>query len=580
MIRPQTKPLPPARRRFPWLLALALGALLVMLAAPASRRLVFTQAKLLTGPPYALISLLKDLGVKEGIPEADTSGIDRAMIAAAERHPNDYQVQIARAIQRAYEQEQAAQNRATPDMRVRNLRALTPRFPNSASLRAQILRYATMIEVRLHRDDGDYLLGGGRRPNWVLPVNPSAPASLAAFDRDAAEGERLDPDNAFFPFMRAAGLFEARRDREALAALHRAAEKTRFEDYCADETMGVIKLREEATGDRSVIGRMAAQAAILFPHYATLRTAARVATYRAVVAEQAGRRLEGLAIRRDLMRAGGLLRAEGRTLIANLVGMAIAAIAMTRPGGVPPLPPGTHLAPETRVREYAAYMEQIGHPEEARRAQAELAAGQQVKAIADKGTPVSVMGGAPLMRLLVWWNADMIVLADAFWLLALAGLMALLARGRFAGGIAPGAAAVAVLVLIAVVAWQSRWAEAAGAFMRVIRALTSDPTAPGPSGFSLPPMALRFLVVGTTLLVPALLIVGSAIAGAIRRKPLSGLLAGTGACLGSLFLLLYVGMALYTLRQETNLYAQMDRMLRHEGRYLAEITGRKWPGLP
>ena len=56
-------------------------------------------------------------------------------------------------------------------------------------------------------------------------------SALEAFDRDAAAGERLDPDNAFFPLMRSVGLFAEHRDDEALAAIQRAGAKPRFQEY-------------------------------------------------------------------------------------------------------------------------------------------------------------------------------------------------------------------------------------------------------------------------------------------------------------------------------------------------------------
>src|SRR5205823_4056767 len=126
---------------------------------------------------------------------------------------------------------------------------------------------------------------------------PSTRSALEAFDRDAAAGERLDPDNAFFPFMRSVGLFAEHRDDEALAAIQRAGAKPRFRDYATDQVEGEWELMRASSGNRSAMQRAAMAAALLFPHYAQLRAAARVATYRAIESERQGRPNEGIAVR-------------------------------------------------------------------------------------------------------------------------------------------------------------------------------------------------------------------------------------------------------------------------------------------
>src|SRR5262249_13571528 len=160
-----------------------------------------------------------------------------------------------------------------------------------------------------------------------------------------------------------------KRDAEALAAVQRAGQKPRFNDYAYDEVAGRWRLHEAAWGKESAFRRGVALASVLFPHYAQIRAVTRVATVKAVQAEQAGRAAEGLAIRQARLRCGARMRAQSHTLIGALVGVAISAIAMSRPGGVPPLAPGSSSSSDETARKrldaYAAYLRRLGREEEA-----------------------------------------------------------------------------------------------------------------------------------------------------------------------------------------------------------------------
>lgn len=113
---------------------------------------------------------------------------------------------------------------------MQNLRGLFDRFGDRPSLCAHILRYSTLSGVSIRRREET--LGVGAPPP---PQPPPPPEVLAEFDRVAAQGERLDPDNAFFPMMRAVGYFAGKRDREAVQALLRASRKSRYDDYTNEE---------------------------------------------------------------------------------------------------------------------------------------------------------------------------------------------------------------------------------------------------------------------------------------------------------------------------------------------------------
>lgn len=394
-----------------WLLGLALGVLVALLLSPQTRWIVRSE--------------LDACGLTFQSPSAQVRHADAARQRFVAEHPNDLPIQMA------------AVPGANNAQRVAALRALVPQFPSSPALYANLLRYQigdseSKTGVYLSRKE-DWFSSDSPPRDYKAPP-PPAPALLAAFDADAAQGERLDPDNAYFPFLRAVGLFAAHRDAEGLAAVQRAGEKSAWREYVGDETEGRLRLADAAYGHSPALSRVAIWASALYPQYAGLRAVARVAIAQAVQEEQAGRAEQGMAIRRAVMHTGSLMRVQSSVYIGNLVGIAIAAIATARPGGAP-MPgsaPGAKMSGEERSRlrlqEFDDYARRIGHPEVAREAQAEAAASLEVRAIGHVGLDRSLFGMAQMTRGIVWWVAGLLSLANAVWLLILGALAAGLSR--------------------------------------------------------------------------------------------------------------------------------------------------------
>ena len=352
------------------LLGLALCILLALLIVPQTHWLVRTQI----------------------LPSSLMPGrYEQQKQAFVRQHPNDYQIQLA------------GQTDYSHQTQVEYARSLVANFPGNASLRANILRYATANEVHLHRDE-DYLLGGQPVPADMAKSKPPSPAQLAAFDADAAAGERLDPDNAYFPFMRAFELFAAHRDAEGLAAVQRASKEHEWRQYFEDEVEGHWRINDGIYGGREAVASMAVSASTLFPEYAKIRAAARVVAYKAILDEQAGHPEAGLAKRQALGRCGELMATQSTVLIGNLVGVAINAISRTRPGGTPPIKYDSRITGDQRVlgnvNRYCDYVTKIGHPEAAAQARADYRAGQQVRSVASEiGDDMSGSGLKDLVRL-------------------------------------------------------------------------------------------------------------------------------------------------------------------------------------
>lgn len=264
---------------------------------------------------------------------------------------------------------------------------------------------------------------------------PRDPQALARFDEWAATGERLDPNNSYFPAMRAVGLYAARRDKEATDALDRAANKPMWREYYAQEVEGAWKLSEAQYGETGTIARSAVAAAVLFPHYAQLRVMSRVATAQAVAMEQRGDHAEGLRIRKAVARVGAKMRADGQSIITNLVGIAITQIAEARPGGAAPIPSsgngdgGKQRTAQIR-KAYADYLTHIGQPDEAAWITQENINNDAARDAFKRSSELGLWSSDSLLKLVRAWGVGIALLASALWILAMGAFASVLARTR------------------------------------------------------------------------------------------------------------------------------------------------------
>ncbi|MGC8785178.1 MAG: hypothetical protein ACP5RN_12445 [Armatimonadota bacterium] len=332
----------------------------------------------------------------------------------ASRHPEDYQAQLAVTL------------KYYPD-HAESLLRLLPRFGDHPQLHAHILRFVTQ-RVRPRRPEADtmsitatlpplpFAMGGPTPPGavpppasspgpvtgpmvvpppgtnllsysmfeptlydlWLRlfvplpaltsPVKGSPPPSayeLATYIHIAEQGERLDPDNAYFPAMRAVLHFVAKQDDKAIDALLRASRKPRWEDYVNDEPESKIHLYTLAFGRQPAYHRVWVYFETLLPHFAAVHAAVRVAVYLAYQTDLAGNTERAAEIRLALIRLGRLMRTQGRHTITAQVG-----IAMSQTGcqTVPELrlsgfsPPDDHQKRlvEQRLHQMVDYLRRVG----------------------------------------------------------------------------------------------------------------------------------------------------------------------------------------------------------------------------
>jgi hypothetical protein len=422
-------------------------------------------------------------------------------------------------------------------------------------------------------------------------VKPSAPEALAAFDNDAANGERLDPDNAYFSLIRAVGLYDAHRDAEAIAAIHRAGQKTHYEDYANSEFPILDRFFTLAHGQRGAMARTSMAASILFPQYSQMRGVARMGTMSAVQVELDGKAEEGFAIRRDLMRAGALMRVQGHSFICNLVGIAMTAIPAARPGGAPAEKSTSSLTETERTQrskdkqeKYFAYLRGIGHGDEARWAEAEMQAGAKVKEIGLKLSDVGPYSTASLRNTCFWWAANILTLTNAI------GLLILGAAAAFAAAVSPGrrlklwrgvfglaVAGVFALWLMNVNRGVTEWVSAPIQMVQSVSSMQGEST-----NYQGTEAAARVIALVLALALPILMVTVIGIASLVSKVPfctglgrgLRGLVLPVACTLFLLYSLLLVG----TARHEARMSADLAAMTTQDGPFLASQTGQTWPG--
>ncbi len=406
------------------------GLVLALLISPGSRRLLVAQAEL-TVPVSANVASLAggQLGIQANPFESRTAA--RVSAATAERHPDDLQVQIANACS-------LLPDGKTPTslQKVQRLRALKSRFGDSPSLYANVLRYDIMGEISAHHSVDQRDLSGEPITNDMLENARKEEAqslnlvAYSAYDQDCAEGERLDPDNAYFPFMRAIGLFGVHRDGEALEAVALAARKPLWREYYNDEVRGQWRLQDEGFVNNSAILHSLSAMFLLFPQYAQMRSAARVTIHAAMQAEQSGHVKEGLAMRENVARLGSLMSAHSASLIGSLVGNAVTETAIARPGGEEAIKSDERNEKQTiaaRRGRFDAYLRRINAGDAQDTFHAAQQASDQAREIVHEGSKLEVFE-QPLKNLITWWVVDLVTLANILWLLVLGGIAGLCLR--------------------------------------------------------------------------------------------------------------------------------------------------------
>lgn len=321
---------------------------------------------------------------------------------------------------------------------LRRLEKLNVAFPQKPMVIAAILRAMSSEALKGWREEENLLRSPEHRTNKPSTKGePSNPIQLAKFIDLAEAGEKLDTRNAYFSVMVARGYFAAKQDDKAIAAWIRAGEKTEWNDYSTEEISATWKMQCAVNGNREIgtsarITSMALMSSNLFPQFATVDTAARMATVMALQAELQGDREKGFAIRRAGRQIGQNMQGNGKTVMVNLRGGTFISVAFSRPGGEEyKNNPYKGEEPKDRWEKerqahYTEYLRSIDHPEEATAFNAAIADNRSLKALFTQIHPKTYSGLEGKMdQLFAGWIASFLLIISVLFSLTYAGIFKL-----------------------------------------------------------------------------------------------------------------------------------------------------------
>jgi hypothetical protein len=370
--------------RLQWLVGISFGALLVV-GCFAPTRLFVVQAfqQNLLGSPGGSVAVQQS----------------RA-ISFAQSHPTDSEVQIADFMKRYGQKEMnsGSSNASSGDERILFAEGdkLIRQFPADPSVCANVLRAECIALQKIVWRSAEIISEGGKG-GADAPLPGAAQLSyIHDFITQAQAGERIDPQNAYFPLMLSAGYYAAHQDDNADAALLSGAKDTDWQEYMSAQENGERKIVQgtlEFANRMDGLGEIAVEASFMFPQYGRFQAVARMAKWDAEELEAGGNIVEGIRLRDALIHYGSLMRCDGRIFICNLVGIGITNIAISQPGGSTRLVvskslPDYRQAADLNERQLAVYRSFLlshGHAADAQWTAQEMAAGTDLK---QKGIPL------------------------------------------------------------------------------------------------------------------------------------------------------------------------------------------------
>ena len=157
-------------------------------------------------------------------------------------------------------------------------------------------------------------------PNWISPA--TAEKALAS----ARKGARLQPDNAFFPWMEAVIQFSLRRPEPALRALEVTGRCTVYDDYGLENVAQRLALLRQlrVTGWEDDFTEWLAAP---FPQYSRMRATARAVVGQIRLARKRGDKKAALRMATTAVRASFVVaRSPKNSVIGTLVGQAMCSI--------------------------------------------------------------------------------------------------------------------------------------------------------------------------------------------------------------------------------------------------------------
>jgi hypothetical protein len=572
------------RRRNLFCLTLLLFSMGTVMVLPATGWLVRLEARTAVGLANPALTVFKS---------GDNSSSPTRVREVLAREPTDFDLALATTLRGFGPLTNDDETRVTPGTSSRVPELLEPlkaQFPDQPDVYAHQLRYWCLGPLSLrHREPG--------KKDLPAPA-ASQHAIWERAEQTAIRGAELDPDNSYFPLMQAMALLAQGKDEEGYRALHTAALRPRYEDYAWRETKALWKLTDRLNGGEvGSVPKMAQMAAVLFPHYAQIRSLARVTAAEATRQEAAGDAIGALSLRHDIAAVGGKMRDQGGSIICNLVGTAMVFIA---PSGTPAW--GTKWdygdgeatqreRTRERVAQYVAYLNGLNSDvarEEARFFKRESEICLEAKRVTRLSTNDAKSGffgwDSQLMNIIRAAAAQMIgilLLTNIGWFLLFGAGAVLLCRTRgIRGGEgfpmrvhltlwAMGLAAVGTVLFL-----QMR------TILPVGQMLATMGSAEGTTSL------IPFLLLGGfSVFVPFVTLAILAIHGKVKKERVVVATAygvrGVALPMATILGVLFAVLAVWTAGQETRNLAHMSAMMEQgEATFYARMAGQVWPVSP
>jgi len=568
------KAVTPVKVVYSVIIAMTLGAALVWPVTSSMAKLQFT-----------MLGGLNSLAIFQGTESERTK--ERAFVA---QHPDDATIQFGGAL-RGNVSSASGQVVVNSQERAEQLRTVAAKFSDHPEILAATLRAESQGDVTVHRPEASQFLENKSAPKTgtiVVKQKVSDTAAVKRFINQCSQGERVDPDNAYFPLLQAMAYTELRQDTDAFASLHRAARKKVWREYIPDEFVANRSVNRAMYGQAGLISEMAISAAILFPHYANMRELSRVVVAEAVRREKLGQFAAGISLRRDLFEASEKVRNESTTLIGSLVGAAMLDVSRMRPAGVLPFKvkqsrkdgptfKEAKVARDINRQRFVEFAKQHGEAAFAARSVESAKLGDLIRDTSRKGMDRGVYGMELITRLAIGQGVGLILLSNLVWMLIIGAIATAVVRTpRFVAGnrLAPGSFVASVAgIALAMVVSGAVTGISVGYTVGAMNGMT------GEAG-SIVPMAA--VAAGLVLALPTLLTVILAIWAALNKRAsftrtITGGFAAISLPAATLMVVVWGVIVYYCAGLETQGTAELLEMLQHEGKYLFRIIGEKWP---
>jgi hypothetical protein len=555
------------------IIAASLGAAVTL---PVTSSMAKSQLKMLAG--------INSLAIFQG------TGAERAKeVAYVAQHPDDVTIQFGGALRQSVS---AASGQGFDSKeRAEQLRTVAAKFPDHPEILAATLRAESQAEVLVHRPEASQFLDNRPAPKTgtvTVKQKVSDAAAVRRFIDQCLEGERVDPDNAYFPLLRAMAYTELRQDKDAFAALHVAASKKVWREYIPEEFVANRTVNRGIYGQAGLISEMAISAAILFPHYSSLRELSRVVATEAIKREMKGNYAAGLSLRRDLFVVSEKMRNESTTLIGSLVGGAMLDTSRMRPAGVLPFKAKqsrndgptfeeAKVARDINLKRFVDFAKKHGEEAFAERVVESARVGDLIRDISRKGSDRGIYGMESVTRLAIGQGTALILLANVVWMLILGAIATAVVRTpRFVAGnrLAPGPFVAAVAGIgVAMLANGALTGMSVGYTVSAVTGMTGEVG-------SMVPMAA--ISAGMVIAFPMLLTIILAIWAALNKRAsftrtITGGFAAASLPAATVMVLAWGAIVYYCAGLDAQGTAELIEMLQHEGKYLARIIGEKWP---